>query len=133
MKSLFLSACILCAPPAFAQAPAVSTQLMVSYSSGNLIWSWVPGIAPLDGVPDGFTVKCAVGTAGTVPTIMKNIADPTARKIPINQVVSTQGQYNCTVVAYNVFGGSADSNRVSFQTGDVPAAPTGFGFDVVQP
>ena len=108
-------ALLLLATPAWAQAV-----ISVDITAARLSWTWAQGTG---GAVAEFRVKCGP-TAGTY-TSTTVLADPTARSVPVQQVVSGPGTYFCVVVAANQFGESGPTNEVNFTAGNAPAAPSG--------
>ena len=103
------------ATPAWAQ-----TILNVDITRARLSWNWTQGTG---GAAAEFRIKCGP-TAGTY-TSTTVLADPAARSVPVQQVVSGPGTYFCIVTAANQFGESGPSNEVPFVAGNAPAAPSG--------
>jgi hypothetical protein len=100
-------------------AEAQST-LSVNINQARLEWNWAKGVAPDDGLPDEFLIRC--GQGGTVTKTTS--ANPIARSLPIKQVITGSGDWHCTVTAANTFGESGASNQVFFAAGALPSAPT---------
>lgn len=118
MRRLALLLIALLVGPAAASAQAV---ISVDIAKARLAWSWAQGTG---GAVAEFRVKCGPATGTYTSTTV--IADPAARSVPIQQVVSGPGAYFCAVTAANQFGESGPSNEVPFAAGNVPAAPSGF-------
>ena len=100
----------------------VSAQAVISVdiTKARLSWTWTQGTG---GAVSEFRVKCGA-TAGSY-TGTTVLTDPTARSVPVQQVVSGPGNYFCVVTAANQFGESGSSNEVPFAAGNAPAAPSG--------
>lgn len=113
--ALLILALLLVASPAWAQAV-----ISVDIAKARLAWTWAQGTG---GAVTEFRVKC--GPAAGTYTSTTVLADPGARSVPVQQVVSGPGAYFCVVTAANQFGESASSNEVPFAAGNVPAAPSG--------
>ncbi len=103
---------------AAAQTP---TAIIVPYDTAKFSWAWTQATG---GPVAEFRVKC--GAVSKVYTITKILVDPTARTVPLSQIVTSVGKYFCAVSAANQYGESNMSNEVFFDAGRVPADATGF-------
>jgi len=113
MRVFFLSlGCFLCLSGLARSQP---TTISVDIAKAKFTWSWTQGTG---GLVEVFTVKC--GPASGSYDILVDLADPAARSVPVNQVVTASGTYFCVVTAKNTFGESGASNEVTFQAGQIP-------------
>ena len=96
------------------------TVLSVDITRAQLSWNWTQGTS---GAVAEFRVKCGPTASTYTSTVV--LADPAARSVPVQQVVSGPGTYFCIVTAANQFGESGPSNEVPFVAGNAPAAPSG--------
>ena len=94
--------------------------ISVDITKSRLAWTWAQGTG---GAVAEFRVKCGPGAGTYTSTVV--VADPAARSVPVQQVVSGPGNYFCVVSAANAFGESGPSNEVPFAAGNVPAVPSG--------
>ena len=113
--AMLLGAWLAAAPEADAQAV-----ISVDITKARLSWTWTQGTG---GAVTEFRVKCGPSAGTYTSTIV--LADPAARSVPVQQVVSGPGNYFCVVIAANQFGESGPSNEVPFAAGNAPAAPSG--------
>ena len=120
-STIFVAAFILVA----ASSVLAQAVISVDITKARLSWTWTPGTG---GAVAEFRVKCGP-SAGTY-TSTTVVADPTARSVLVQQVVSGPGNYFCVVLAANQFGESGLSNEVPFAAGNVPVAPSGLQITV---
>lgn len=92
-------------------AQTLPTSIAVDISTAKLTWDH-------DNVStvDEFNVDCGTVTA-VVPA-------PTL-ELALKDFITTSGAYTCFVTAKNKFGVSGPSNKVTFEAGAKPTAPTG--------
>lgn len=96
---------------AFAQL----TTLSVDITRTNLVWTWAKGAG---GDVEKWIFRCGPDSGSY--SIMVELPAPTARSIPIAQVVTTPGKYFCTIAASNRFNTSLPSAEVTFEAGRAP-------------
>lgn len=108
---------LLCAAPAFGQAPATD----VSYSTGVFTWTY-----PLAQQPNVVFWQFHCKEASQSDTRLYDYPNPAARSIPIKDVLPAPGVYACTLRAGNAKGVSGHSNPVNFRAADVPVPPASF-------
>lgn len=100
--------------PAAAQSP---TTILIDIERGRLEWEWTQGSG---GPAESFRIECTDDQGRTVTT---DIADPTARMIPLARAIDRVGTWTCVARAANAFGLSDPSPSVTFQAGRRPAPP----------
>ena len=71
---------------------------------------------------DGFRIRC--GPSASTLTLTSPLLAPAVRSYPVNQVITTPGQYTCLVQAENPFG-VGTSAAIERRMGRRPEAPTG--------
>ncbi len=126
MKRLFttmLPVLIACVLMEIGVVSVAEAQAVVTLATGQ--FSWTPGVG--GGVASQYNVKCGPATGiRSVTTAVLPVPPATTppTTFPVSSVVGA-GTWFCVVNAQNSVGLSADSNEVSFITGNIPSAPTG--------
>ena len=99
------------------------TVIQVPFDKAILIWE-----APATGTaPTTYHVNCKLIGGGTLPVV--DVVAP-AVKIPVRDVVSGPGKYECFITASNAFGEGAASNVLPFDAGEVPGPPANLSVGV---
>ena len=100
---------------------AQPTSIAVDINKAKLLWDWVQGPPPNDGIPTEFRVKC--GTVTGIYTQVTPVAFPT-KELAIIKAISESGTYFCVVTSANEFGECTPTNEISFRAGTISVPPT---------
>jgi hypothetical protein len=92
----------------------------VNIEKSKFSWDWEIGTG---GQADFFRLSCASVPSGA--TFMSDTVG-LVKEMPVNQVITIRGQYDCHVVAVNVAGESDPSNVVGLRIVGKPVNPTNF-------
>lgn len=100
---------------------AQSAPQPVDLSKAAFKWTWVQGTT---GMVEKWHLRCGPTTGSY--SLLKELIDPAARQMPINQIITAEGTYFCVISAVNSIGASAPSTEVSFRAGKVPGPAATF-------
>ena len=102
---------------------SAQTVIQVPFDMAILVWE-VPATGT---VPATYHVNCKLIGGGTLPVV--DVAAPTV-KIPVRNVLSGPGKYECFITASNAFGEGVASNVLPFDAGEVPGPPVNLSVGV---
>ena len=110
-----------------ASSAEAQSSINVNINQARLVWGWVQGAPPEEGIPDKFNVKCGQ-TAGVYTRITEVPfkADPSnTYSLGVRQAIAGTGPWFCVVSAQNAFGESGATNEVPFVAGATASRPSG--------
>ena len=89
-------------------------------NSETLSWNWTQGSS---GPVGYFRVECKTSTGD--PVKPHDVDNPTARSVPVKDVIPGPGNYSCVIRAVNDAGPSLPSNEVHFTVAGSAAGSSG--------
>jgi hypothetical protein len=92
----------------------------VDIGKSKFVWEWDQGTGDM---ADFFKMKCSSVPSGAVFT---SDTIGLLKEMPVSEVISIRGTYDCHVVAVNVAGESDPSNVVGLKIVGKPVRPTNF-------
>lgn len=88
------------------------TTLTADIAKASLQWQWTQGT---EGPVEKWQIRC--NSPQAITQVQVELVAPTARSIPIPQIITAVGTWTCTIAAVNVAGPSSASPAVTFTAG----------------